>query len=82
MSFRFFVILLIFSLEDLSIDVSAVLKSPITVFLLISPFMSVSIFYVFFALVLAAYMLTSVISSLVLIPIIIYNVHVSLYRLF
>ena len=43
-SFRISVALLIFHLEDLSIDVSGVLKSPtLIVFPSISPFMSVSI---------------------------------------
>ena len=43
-SFRISVALLIFCLEDLSIDVSGVLKSPtLIVFPPISPFMSVSI---------------------------------------
>ena len=43
-SFRISVALLILCLEDLSIDVSGVLKSPtIIVFLSVSPFMSVSI---------------------------------------
>jgi len=46
-SFRISVALLIFCLQDLSIDVSEGLKSPIIVFLLISPFMSVSIFVLF-----------------------------------
>ena len=42
--FRISVALLIFDLEDLSIDVNGVLKSPtITVFPSVSPFMSVSI---------------------------------------
>ena len=59
------VALLILCLEDLSIDVSGVLKSPtIIVFLSISPFMSVSICFMYLgAPILGAYMLTSVKSS-------------------
>ena len=64
-SFRISVALLIFCLEDLSIDVSGVLKSPnIIVFPSISPFMSASICYMYLgAPIGVAYMLTSVISS-------------------
>ena len=46
-SFRISVTLLIFCLEDLFVDVSGVLKSPIIVFPSISAFMSASMFYVF-----------------------------------
>ena len=59
------VALLIFCLEDLSIDVSVVLKSPtIIVFPSISPFISVRICrMVFGCSYIGAYMLTNVISS-------------------
>ena len=65
MSFRTYVALSIFCLDDRSIDVSGVLKSPTTIVLLsVSPFMSVSICFIYFgALILGAYMLMSVISS-------------------
>ena len=57
--FRVSVTLLIFCLEDLSIDMSGILKSPTSiVFPSIFPFMSVSILCY-----LGAYMLMSVISS-------------------
>ena len=47
-SFRIYVSLLIFCIEDLSIDVSGMLKSPIiTVFMSISPFMSLSICFMY-----------------------------------
>ena len=56
-SFRIFVVLLIFCLWDLSIDVSGVLKSPTTiVFPSISAFMSVSIWCMYLgAPILGAY---------------------------
>ena len=62
MSFRISVALLIFCLEDLSIYVSGVVKSPtIIVFPSISPFMSVNICLLYFgAPILGAYMLMSV----------------------
>ena len=61
-SFRISVALLIFCLEDLSIDVSGVLKSPtIIVFLSVSPFMSVSTCFIYLGIpTLGAYPLTSV----------------------
>ena len=64
-SFKISVALLIFYLEDLSIDVSGVLKSPtVIVFLSISPFMSVSICCQYVgAPILGAYMLMIIISS-------------------
>ena len=63
--FRIPVALLIFCLEDLSIDVNGVLKSPtMIVFPLYSPFMSVSICCRYLgALILGAYILMIVISS-------------------
>ena len=63
MSFKVNVSLLIFSLGDLSIDVSGVLKSPtIIVLLSVSPFMSVNICFIYLgAPVFGAYMLMSVI---------------------
>ena len=83
MSFRASVAVLIFCLEDVSIDVSEVLKSPsIIVFLFISPFMSVTICFIYLgAPILGVYMLTSVISSSLLIPLSLYNVLVCLYGL-
>ena len=64
-SFRMSVALLIFYLEDLSIDVSEVLKSPtIIVFLSITPFMYVNFCCMYLgAPIVGAYMLTNVISS-------------------
>ena len=64
-SFRISVALLIFCLEDLTFDVSGVLKSPtMIVFPLISPFMSVSVCCRYQgAPILGAYILTIVISS-------------------
>ena len=64
-SFRACVSLLISCLDDLSIDVSEVLKSPtIIVLLLISPFMSVHICFMYLDdLMLGAYMFITVISS-------------------
>ena len=48
MLFKFNSSLLIFCLDDLSIDVSGVLKSPtVIVFLSISPFMFVNIFFMY-----------------------------------
>ena len=61
MSFKTSVALLIFYLDDLSIDVSGVSKSP-TIFVLwtISPLMAVNICFVYLgAPVLGAYLLTS-----------------------
>ena len=60
--FRISVALLILCLEDLSIDMSGMLKSPtIVVFPSISPFTSVGICFMYFgAPILAVYMLTSV----------------------
>ena len=60
------VALVIFCLEDLSIDVSGVLKSPtMIVFPSISPFMSVNICCMYLGVpIFGAYMLTVVISSL------------------
>ena len=65
MSFRISVALLIFCLEDLSIDVSGVLNSPtMIVFLSVSPFMSVSICCRYLcASILGDYIFTIVISS-------------------
>ena len=62
-SFRTSVPLLILCLEDLSMDASGVLKSPaIIVFLLISPFMSTSICFMYLgSRILGAYMVTSII---------------------
>ena len=59
-SFRISVALLVFCLEDLSINVSGVLKSPtMTVFPSISPFMSVSICCMYLGVpIFGAYMLT------------------------
>ena len=64
-SFRISVALLVFCLEDLSMDVSGVLKSPtMIVFPSISPFMSVSIRCRYLgAPIFGAYMLMIVISS-------------------
>ena len=64
-SFRISVALLIFCLEDLSIDVNGVLLSPtIILFPSISPFMSVSICCRYLgAPILGAYILMIVISS-------------------
>ena len=64
-SFSISVALLIFCLEDLSIHVSGVLKSPaMTVFPSISPFMSVSICWRYLSAPLfGAYVLMIVISS-------------------
>ena len=64
-SFRISVALLIFCLEDLSTDVSEVLKSPtIIVFPSVSPFISVNICLLYLgAPISRAYMLTSLISS-------------------
>ena len=72
-SFRISLALLIFSLEGLFIDVSGVIMSPtIIVFLLISPFMSVSICFMYLgAPILGAYMLMSVISFSSIYPFII-----------
>jgi len=63
-SFKISVTILIFCLEDLSIDVSGVLKSPtIIVFPSVSPFMSVSICWRYLGPpILGAYILTTVIS--------------------
>ena len=64
-TFRISVALLIFCLEDLSIDVSVVLKSPaMIVFPSVSPFMSVSICWSYLgAPILGAFILTIVTSS-------------------
>ena len=72
-SFRTFVAIFIFCLEDLPIDVSGVLKSPIIIVLLsISPFVYVSICFTYSgAPILCAYMLRSVISSSCIDPLII-----------
>ena len=62
--FRIPVALLIFCLEDLSIDVNGVLKSPtMIVFPLYSPFMSVSICCRYLGALILAYILMIVISS-------------------
>ena len=65
LSFITSVALLIFYLDHLSIEVSGVLNSPtISVLLSISPFMSVSICFIYLgAPILCMYMLMSVISS-------------------
>ena len=65
MSVKVCVSLLIFCLDDLSIDVSGVLKSPtIIVLLLISPFMAVSICHIYCgAPMLGAYIITIVLCS-------------------
>ena len=65
MSFKACVSLLIFCLDDISIDEGGVLKSPtIIVLLSISPFMAVSICLVYWgAPMLGAYIFTIVISS-------------------
>ena len=65
MSFRIYIALLIFCLKDLSIDVSGVLKSlTINLFLLISPFMSFSICFIYLGVPeWGVIMLTSVVSS-------------------
>ena len=62
-SFKISVTLMIFFQEDLSVDVRVALKSPTTiVFLSISPFMSVSICFIYLGVpILSAYMLTSAI---------------------
>ena len=66
-SFRISVVLSIFFLEDLPINVSGVLKSIIIVFWSISPFMSVSICFMYLsAPILDAYLLTRVTPLLVL----------------
>ena len=72
-SFKTTVVLLIFCLDDVSIDVSRVLKSPASIVLLsISPFMSVSICFIYLgAHVLGTYMLMSICPLLLLIPFII-----------
>ena len=64
-SFRISVALLVFCLEDLSIDMSGVLMSPtVIVFPSVSAFMSVNICCMYLgAPVFGAYMLTIVISS-------------------
>ena len=64
-SFRISVALLIFCLEDLSIDVSGVLKSPtVVVFPSISPFMSVNICHWYLgAPILGAHILMILMSS-------------------
>ena len=79
--FRISVALLIFCLKDMSIDVSGVLKSPtIIVFLSISPFMSVSICFMYVgAPILGAYMLMSIISSSCLILLSLYSGLLSLF---
>ena len=62
--FRISVALLIFCLKDLFIDVSGVLKFPtIIVFPSVSPFMSVSVYFMYLGAILGAYVLMSVISS-------------------
>ena len=65
-SFKISVVLLIFCLEDLSIAMSGVLKSPTNiVFPSISPFLSVSIYFMcLVAPILCTYMLTSVNTSI------------------
>ena len=64
LSFRISAALLIFCLEDLSIDVSEGLMSPIIIFSSISTFMSVSICFIYLsAPVLGTYMLMSLIFS-------------------
>ena len=72
-SFKTSVALLIFCLDDLFIDVSEVLKSPtILVLLLISPFMSVSIYFIYLgAPIMGTYMSMNVISSFCIDPFII-----------
>ena len=69
-SFRISVASLVFCLEDLSIDVRGVLRSPtMIVFSSMSPFMSVNICCMYLgAPIFGAYMLTIVISSLGWIP--------------
>ena len=73
MSFKATVSLLVFCLDDLSIDVSEVLKSPtIIVLLLISPFMSVKICFIYLSVpILGAYTFMNVIASSCIDPIII-----------
>ena len=73
------VALLIFYLDNLSIDVSAMLKSPIIIVLLsISPFMFVYICGIGLGvLVLGTYMLISVVSS-VLVTLSLYNIFLCL----
>ena len=73
MSFKITVSLLIFSLDDLSIDVTGVLKSPtIIVLLSVFPFMFVNICFMYLvAPVLGAYMFTFVVSSYWIDPLII-----------
>ena len=63
-SFRISVALLIFCFKDLSTDVSGLLKSPtIIVFLPVSPFISVSIYFMYLSTpILGTYMLMCVIS--------------------
>ena len=63
-SFRISVAVLIFCPEDLSIDVSGLLKSPTIVFPSVFPFMSVRICHMYLgAPILGAYILTIIISS-------------------
>ena len=73
MSFRTSVALLIFCQDDLSIDVSGVIKSPtIIVLLSVSPFMSGSISFLYLnAPILGVYMLMYVISPFCIDPFII-----------
>ena len=65
MPFKASVSLLIFCLDDLSIDVNRVLKSPtIIVLVLTYPFMSVNICFMYLVvLILSTYIFTIVISS-------------------
>ena len=75
MSFKATVALLSFCLDDIFIDVIGVLKSPtIIVLLSVSSLMSVSICFIYLgAPVLGAYVLMSLLSSFVLIPLSLYN---------
>ena len=76
MLFKGTVCLLIFCLNNLPIDVNGVLKFPTIIALLsVSPFLSVNVCFVYLgAPILDAFMFTNVISSLVLIPLSLYNV--------
>ena len=76
MLFKGTISLLIFCLDNLSIDVNGVLESPTIIALLsVSPSLSVNVCFVYLgAPVLDALMFTNVIASLVLIPLSSYTV--------
>ena len=81
-SFRISVALLIFCFKNLSIDVSGQLKSPTIIgFLPVSPFMPVSVYFMYWSTpMLGTYMLMSVISFLCIEPsIILYSLCLKLH---